>query len=70
MAELAAVLDRIYVGRQQLTRDELYRGAMAADASLELVTDLYLLPSGQYERPQVADALHAADPFTEATDSI
>jgi hypothetical protein len=70
MPELVTVLDRVYVGRDGLTRDELYRGAMSADASLELVTDLYLLPEGSYRRSQVAAALQVADPFTDSTDVI
>jgi len=47
-AEADARIARMFSDRISMTRDELYRAAMADGASIEFVTDMYLLPDGFY----------------------
>jgi hypothetical protein len=46
--------------RDWLSRDEIYRLALAADAPIEVMAELYALPAGVYTQDQVAAALRAA----------
>jgi hypothetical protein len=60
MKDMNAVLDRIYAGDATLGREEIYRRAVAMDASLESCTDLYVLADGEYTRDQAAAAMARA----------
>jgi len=52
-----AILEDIFMGRQRLTRDEILRRTMAAEAPGEVTTALCALPEGEYAEDEVADAL-------------
>jgi Family of unknown function (DUF6158)/Protein of unknown function (DUF2795) len=57
MRELAAILDEVYVGQERVSRAEIYRRAVAADAPPEVISALDALPEGEYAQDEVAEAM-------------
>ncbi|WP_432994141.1 DUF6158 family protein [Dactylosporangium sp. CA-233914] len=57
MDEVSRLLDAAYAGRERLTRDEIYRHAVATDAPAEAVAALDALPEGEYAHDEAIDAL-------------
>jgi hypothetical protein len=58
------LLDQIYAGHERISRDEIYRHAVAAELPARALTALDALPEGEYAQDEVAAALAevAADP--------
>ena len=48
MRDVDAILDELYVGQERVTRDEIYRRVVSAEAPVEIVTALDSLPEGEY----------------------
>lgn len=57
MREVDTLLDDIFLRRERLTRDEIYRRAVAADAPTQVVDALDGLPEGEYAQDEVTDAM-------------
>lgn len=57
MDSIAVILDEAFSGQERVTRDELYRRAVAADAPADALSALGSLPEGEYALDEVADAL-------------
>jgi hypothetical protein len=57
MRELDAVLEEVFLRQERLSRDEIYRRAVAAQAPTEVVSALDALPEGEYAQDEVAEAL-------------
>jgi hypothetical protein len=55
--DIAVILDEAFSGQERVTRDELYRRAVAADAPADVRSALGSLPEGEYALDEVADAL-------------
>lgn len=53
MRQADAVLDKIYIGRDRLTGEEISRLAVTADAPVDIVNLLFGLPAGDYSRAEV-----------------
>jgi hypothetical protein len=64
MRELEATLDDVFLRQERLTRDEIHRRAVAAEAPVEVVNALDSLPEGEYALDEVVDALSDAVPET------
>jgi len=52
-----AILDEVYVGLERVSRDEIHRRAVAADAPAVVLSALDALPEGEYAQDEVAEAL-------------
>jgi hypothetical protein len=57
MRDLQTILDELYIGDERLSRDEIYRRAVAAAAPTELISWLDTLPEGEYAQDEAAEAL-------------
>jgi antirestriction protein ArdC len=59
MSELAIdlVLAVVFLGEERLSRDEIYRRALAIPASAEIMTQLDTLPEGEYSEDEVSEAV-------------
>jgi hypothetical protein len=55
--ELDALLDEAFRGQDRLSRDEIYRRAVAAELPAESLTRIDALPEGEYDQDEVAEAL-------------
>jgi hypothetical protein len=55
--ELDALLDEAFRGHDRLSRDEIYRRAVAAALPAESLTRIDALPEGDYAQDEAADAL-------------
>ena len=63
MRELEETLDELFMRQERLTRDEIHRRAVAAEAPIDVVNALDGLPEGEYALDEVVDAL--ADVVTD-----
>jgi hypothetical protein len=52
-----SILDEVYVGRERVSRDEIHRRAVAADAPADVLSALDALPEGEYAQDEVTEAL-------------
>lgn len=50
-------MDDVFIQQERLSRDEIYRRAVAADAPTEVINALDELPEGEYAQDEVTDAL-------------
>src|SRR3954468_22901533 len=57
MHDVEAILDEVYVGDERVSRDEIYRRAVAIDAPAEVVIMLDALPEGEYAQDEAAEAV-------------
>ncbi|MDT4988816.1 MAG: hypothetical protein QOI74_2910 [Micromonosporaceae bacterium] len=57
MRDLPIILDELYIGDERLSRDEIYRRAVAADVPTEMISWLDTLPEGEYAQDEAAEAL-------------
>ncbi len=57
MREVEALLDEVFTRQERLSRDEIHRRAVAADAPVEVMNALDELPEGEYAQDEVADAV-------------
>jgi hypothetical protein len=57
MDTIAMLLDEIYVGQERVSRDEIYRRAVAMDLPGPVITMLDQLPEGEYAQDEVEEAL-------------
>jgi hypothetical protein len=57
MRDLDGILDEVYVGQERVSRGEIHRRAVAADAPGEVMSLLDALPEGEYTQDEVAEAL-------------
>jgi hypothetical protein len=55
--ELDALLDEAFRGQDRLSRDEIYRRAVAAELPAGSLTRIDALPEGEYDQDEVAEAL-------------
>jgi hypothetical protein len=55
--DVDVVLDEVYVGDERVSRGEIYRRALAAEAPAAVVDLLDALPEGEYAQDEVAEAL-------------
>lgn len=60
MRELEATLDDVFLRQERLTRDEIHRRAVAAEAPNEVINALDGLPEGEYALDEVVEALSGA----------
>ncbi|WP_084557502.1 DUF6158 family protein [Hamadaea tsunoensis] len=57
MDSIVVILDEAYAARERVGRDELYRRAVAADASPDVLDALDALPEGEYAYDEVTEVL-------------
>ena len=57
MRSLDALLDELYSGQERMSRDEIYRRAVAARLPASAVSALDALPEGEYAQDEVVAAL-------------
>lgn len=57
MRELEATLDEVFLRQERLSRDEIQRRAVAADAPSDVINALDGLPEGEYAQDEVAESL-------------
>jgi len=62
MDRIETLLDEIYVGEERVSRDEIYRRAVAAELPGPQVTALEKLPEGEYAQDEVVEALAQVGP--------
>jgi Family of unknown function (DUF6158) len=62
MDRIETLLDEVYVGEERVSRDEIYRRAVAAQLPGPLVTALEKLPEGEYAQDEVEEALGQVGP--------
>jgi hypothetical protein len=55
--QLDALLDEAFRGQERLSRDEIYRRAVAAGLPAESLTRVDALPEGDYAQNEAAEAL-------------
>src|SRR5919112_235135 len=60
MRELETTLDEVFMRQERLTRDEIQRRAIAADAPADVIHALDGLPEGEYAQEEVEEALYMA----------
>jgi hypothetical protein len=51
------LLDQIYAGHERISRDEIYRHAVAAELPARALTALDALPEGEYAQDEIAAAV-------------
>lgn len=68
MRELEATLDEVFMRQERLTRDEIQRRAVAADAPIDVINALDGLPEGEYAQDEVTEAL--ADVVTDSSTGV
>lgn len=68
MRELAEFLDEAYVGHERVSRDEVYRRAVAAGLSTEIVQSLDSLPEGEYAQDEIVEVLQDTSPGDRAVE--
>jgi hypothetical protein len=57
MDRIETLLDEVYVSQERVSRDEIYRRAVAAELPGDVVTALAALPEGEYAQDEVEEAL-------------
>jgi hypothetical protein len=57
MREVDDLLDEVYAGQERMTRDDIYRRAVAAGLPAEVIVALDALPEGEYAQDEVSDSL-------------
>jgi hypothetical protein len=57
MRDVDTILDELYVGQERVTRDEIYRRVVSADAPVDIIVALDSLPEGEYAQDEVSEAL-------------
>jgi hypothetical protein len=57
MRDVDSILDEVYVGEERVSRDGIYRRAVAVEASADVVALLDALPEGDYTQDEAAEAL-------------
>lgn len=60
MRELDATLEGVFMRQERLTRDEIHRRAVAAEAPIDVVSALDGLPEGEYAQEEVVEALEGS----------
>ncbi len=58
MDRIEALLDEVYVGQERVSRDEIYRRAVAAELPANLISILDTLPEGEYAQDEVTEAFY------------
>jgi hypothetical protein len=67
MRRIEAILDEIYAGQERVSRDEIYRRAVASEVGMDAISALDGLPEGEYSQDEITDALGQVDEsITEA----
>ena len=56
---LDELLERLYLGKEPLSRHEIHRRAVAAELPAELMSRVDALPEGEYAIDEVAEILRA-----------
>jgi hypothetical protein len=51
------LLEEVYSGQERMTRDDIYRRAVAAGLPAEVIVALDALPEGEYAQDEVSDSL-------------
>lgn len=59
-AAVEATLEEVFVTQDRLSRDEIYRRAIAADAPPDVISALDGLPEGEYAQDEVAEVVTGA----------
>jgi hypothetical protein len=59
-AAVEATLEEVFVTQDRLSRDEIYRRAIAADAPPDVISALDGLPEGEYAQDEVAEVVTRA----------
>src|SRR4051794_15949934 len=59
--DVDAIIDDIFVGQERLSRNEIQRRAVAADAPAEVTTRLDTLPEGEYAEDELVEVLDQLD---------
>jgi hypothetical protein len=67
MRQLDLLLHEVYRGQERVSRDELYRRAVAADSPVGVLDALDALPAGDYSQDEVTEALADADEPADGT---
>jgi hypothetical protein len=57
MRDVDELLDEVYSGQERMTRDDIYRRAVAAGLPAEVIVALDALPEGEYAQDEVIDSL-------------
>jgi hypothetical protein len=57
MRDVDDLLDEVYSGQERMTRDDIYRRAVAAGLPAEVIVGLDALPEGEYAQDEVSDSL-------------
>ena len=57
MRDMDELLDEVYSGQERMTRDDIYRRAVAADLPAEVIVALNALPEGEYAQDEVSESL-------------
>lgn len=61
MGKIDGLLDEVYASRERVTRDEIYRRAVAADLPADVITAVGMLPEGEYAQDEVSEAINQID---------
>ncbi len=56
---LGVLLEETFIGRERVSRDEIYRRAVAADLPADVMERVDALPEGEYALDEAAEALGA-----------
>jgi hypothetical protein len=57
MRDVDDLLDEVYSGQERMTRDDIYRRAVAAGLPAEVIVALTALPEGEYAQDEVSESL-------------
>ncbi|GIH12849.1 hypothetical protein Raf01_10210 [Rugosimonospora africana] len=57
MRDVDDLLDEVYSGQERMTRDDIYRRAVAASLPAEVIVALTALPEGEYAQDEVSESL-------------
>lgn len=68
MMPLESHLEQLYVGHERMSRDEIYRRAVAAGLPPATMSRLETLPEGEYAQDEVGVAIAQLDPDTHPSD--
>lgn len=55
--QLDELLDEVFRGQERLSRDDIFRAAVAADLPADAMTLVDRLPEGEYSQDEAAEAL-------------
>ncbi len=65
MGAIDHLLDQLYAGHERISRDEVYRHAVAADLPAGALTALDALPEGEYAQDEIVAALAEVTPHAD-----